>query len=211
MDKIRSKLSIKDNILPVPYWDMTKTGKVLELRVKPSIDQEPAKFRLGIIQIGRIISRIQTLAEQSGSHPQIQLFPNLSENQLAATVFWPGILEGLQRIESENIHRAPLSDADIQAIAGHYDLTLSPDEQLSSDDETNSAFDVVSKSNQPFIWLKVGQFIQDVKEQIEASLSECNLTIEILTAHMPDRQSVNRKVSYKQAKIFVTRKDQFTD
>ena len=87
MDKIRNKLSITDDILPVCYWDITKSGKVLELRVKPSIDQQPAKFRLGIIQIGRIISRIQTLAEQSGSQPQIQLFPNLSENQLAATVY----------------------------------------------------------------------------------------------------------------------------
>lgn len=211
MDKIRNKLSIKDDILPVCYWDITKSGKVLELRVKPSIDQQPGKYRLGVIQIGRIISRIQTLAERSGSQPQIQLFPNLSENQLAAIIFWPGFLEALQKIESEKMHRAPLSDLDLQAVAGHYDLTLTPKELLSSDDESNSAFYVVSKSNQPFIWLKLGQFIQDVTEQIEAARSNCKLTIEILTAHTPDRQSSNRKMSYKQAKIFVTREDQFTE
>lgn len=207
MDKIRNKLNISDSILPETYWDVTKSGKVLELRVRPSIDKAPDNYRLGIIQIGRVISRIQTLAEQSGSQPQIQLFPNLTENQLAAIVFWPGFLESLQRIESEDMHRSPISDMDIQAIAEQYDLTLSPDELLSSDDETNSAFYVVSKSNQPFIWLKVGQFIQELTEQFEASHSNCNLTIEILSAYTPDRQSTNRKKKYEQAKIFVTRVD----
>lgn len=211
MDNIKNKLSIKDSILPVSHWDITKSGKVLELRVKPSIDQQPAKYRLGIIQIGRIISRIQSLAEQSGSQPQIQLFPNLSENQLAAVVFWPGFLEAIQRIESEEMHRSPMSDGDIQRIAGHYDLTLSPDDLLSSDDESRSAFFVVSKSNQPFIWLKLGQFIQDMTEQIKASESNCELTIDILSAHVVDQQTSSQNTSYKQAKIFVARKDQFGD
>jgi len=211
MDKIRNKLSIEDNILPVPYWDITTSGKVLELRVKPSIDFHPGKYRLGIIQIGRIISRIQTLAEQSGSKPQIQLFPNLSENQLAATVFWPGFMEDEQGTKSEEIHRTPLSDSDMQTIAGHYDLKLSADEPLTSDDDTNSVFHVVSKSNQPFIWLKLGQFIQDLTEQVEASPSSCDLTIEILTTYTPERSSSTRKVSYKQAKIYIGRKNQFTD
>lgn len=206
MDKIRNKLKLSDEILPVPYWNITRSGKVLELRVKPSIDSQPDIYRLGVIQIGRIISRIQTLSKQSGSRPQIQLFPNLTENQLAATVFWPGFSEALKRVESEEVHRTPISDEEIKAIAGHYDLTLSTIDTLSSDDETQTALCVSSKSNQPFVWLKMGQFIQELTEQVEASPSAYDLTIEILTPYMPERASSARKGSYKQAKVFIGRK-----
>jgi len=120
-------------------------------------------------------------------------------------------MEDEQRTKSEEIHRTPLSDSDMQTIAGHYDLKLSADEPLTSDDDTNSVFHVVSKSNQPFIWLKLGQFIQDLTEQVEASPSSCDLTIEILTTYTPERSSSTRKVSYKQAKIYIGRKNQFTD
>ena len=206
MDKIRSKLAIKDTILPTPYWDVTKSGKVLELRVKPSIDQQPDKYRLGVIQIGRIISRIQTLANQSGTQPQIQLFPNLSENRLAATVYWPGFLEGLRKTEPEAIHRTTLSDVDIQTIAKHYDFTITADQSLASDDESRSAYFVMSKSNQPFIWLKLGQFIQDLTEQVESVSSNSYLTIEVLTTGLPVRSESDRKKAYKQSKIYVARK-----
>ena len=206
MDKIRSKLAIKDNILPTPYWDITKSGKVLELRVKPTIDQEPDKYRLGVIQIGRIISRIQTLADQSGTQPQIQLFPNLSENRLAATVYWPGFLEGSKRAEPREMHRTSLSDADIQAIAKHYDFTITADKSLASDDESRSAYIVMSKSNQPFIWLKLGQFIQDLTEQMAPVSSDIDLTIEVLTTYLPERSESHRKHAYKQSKIYVARK-----
>lgn len=205
MDKIKSKLSIKDSILPTAYWDMTKSGKVLELRVKPTIDREPAKYRLGVIQIGRIISRIETMAEQSGSQPQIQLFPNLSENRLAATVYWPGFAEGIKTETPKEIRRTPLSDASIRVIAKNYDLAITPDESLASDDGRNSVYYIVSTSNQPFIWLKLGQFIQDLKNQFDASPSSCNLSLEVLNNVEPDKPPSNHQLSYKQAKVYVTR------
>ena len=205
MDKIRSKLSIKDNILPTPYWDITKSGKVLELRVKPTIDREPAKYRLGVIQIGRIISRIKSLSEQSGSQPQIQLFPNLSENRLAATVYWPGFVEGMKTETPKEIRRTQLSDSNVRIIAKNYDLAISPDESLASDDETTSAYFVVSTSNQPFIWLKLGQFIQDLKNQFDASPSSCKLSIDVLNNVEPNKSHSNHHSSYKQAKIYVAR------
>lgn len=206
MDKIRNKLKLTDDILPVPYWDITKSGKVLELRVKPSIDRQPGKYRLGVIQIGRVISRIQTLAEQSGSKPQIQLFPNLTENQLAATVFWPGFPEAIRRAESQEIHHSPLSDTDITTIARHYDFTLSTDQSLTSDDGTNTVLYIVSRSNQPFVWLKLGQFIQEIKEQVETSRSACDLTIEVLTTYSAERSASKRNGHHKQAKVYVARK-----
>jgi len=205
MDKIRSKLSIKDSILPTPYWDITKSGKVLELRVKPTIDREPAKYRLGVVQIGRIISRIETMAEQSGSKPQIQLFPNLSENTLAATVYWPGFEEGMKSNTPKENRRTPLSDAGIRVLAKNYDLAIVPDEALASDDETNSVYFIVSTSNQPFIWLKLGQFIQNLKNQFNASPSSCNLSIDVLNNVGPDNSPSTHQLSYKQAKVYVTR------
>lgn len=205
MDKIRNKLSVTDNILPICYWDITKSGKVLELRVKPTIDREPAKYRLGVVQIGRIISRIETMAEQSGSKPQIQLFPNLSENRLAATVYWPGFEEGMKSETPKEIRRTPLSDAGIRVLAKNYDLAIVPDESLASDDETNSVYYIVSTSNQPFIWLKLGQFIQNLKNQFNASQSSCNLSIDVLNKVGPDNSPSNHQLSYKQAKVYVTR------
>ena len=205
MDRISSKLSIKDSILPTPYWDINKSGKVLELRVKPTIDREPAKYRLGVVQIGRIISRIETMAEQSGSKPQIQLFPNLSENRLAATVYWPGFEEGMKSETPKEIRRTPLSDAGIRVLAKNYDLAIVPDESLASDDESNSVYYIVSTSNQPFIWLKLGQFIQNLKNQFNASRSSCNLSIDVLNKVDPDNSTSNHQLSYKQAKVYVTR------
>lgn len=203
MDKIRNKLNISDSILPETYWDVTKSGKVLELRVRPSIDQAPGKYRLGIIQIGRIISRIQTLAGQAGAQPQIQLFPNLAENQLVATVFWPGFLDNLTSEIAAHPHPSPFTLKQIKQIAEHYGLKLSSGRTDSFEDSDGNTYYVRSITNQPFIWLKLGQFIQELTEQTDISDSRYSLSIEVLTPCAPEQHSSSQMHRYRQAKISV--------
>jgi hypothetical protein len=187
----------------VSYWDVTKSGKVLELRVRPSIDREPGKYRIGIIQIGRIISRLQKLAKHAGSKPQIQLFPNLAENQLAATVYWPDFLEDMPYEKTQNKNLPLLSDRKIEKIAEHYDFALISNNSGASEDEVQVriTYFVLSKSNQPFIWLKLGQFIHDVTDHTKTSDAHEKCSIEVLTAFTPETHSPKRMVSYKQAKV----------
>jgi hypothetical protein len=203
MDKIRNKLKIADTILPVPYWKVTKSGKVLELRVRPSIDHEPGNYRLGIIQIGQIISHLQKLAKHSGAKPQIQLFPNLAENQLAATVYWPGFLEDVPYDKTQKMNQEQLSIKKIKEIAKHYNLALTADISDVSEGEgqVSSTYVVISKSNQPFVWLKVGQFIQDVMEHLIASGACGSCAIDVLTSFSPETLPSKRMISYKQAKV----------
>lgn len=203
MDNIRNKLKISDCILPKPYWNVTKSGKVLELRVLPNIDQDPEKYRLGVIQIGRIISRIQTLTKHSGAQPQIQLFPNLTENQLAATVYWPNVMEDLLLVKPHQKHRSPLSGHLIKRTAKKFGLTLSSESSDSDAKSGDRTFYIVTKSNQPFVWLKVGQFIQSLTEQSDTSDAGQNHFIEVSNSFMPETGKSGKKVRYRQAKISI--------
>lgn len=163
MEKIKNRLKITDSIIPETYWDITRSGKVLELHIRPSIDSQPEEYRLGTIQIGRVISLIQSMAVESDVVPQIQLFPNLAENQLAATIYWPDLL-------TENVKKPPISpsqkqrftETDLNRMSSHYNLFA--EKKSVSDEDTMIRYEVLSRSNQPFIWLKVGQFIQELKE-----------------------------------------------
>ncbi|WP_340106084.1 hypothetical protein [Rhodohalobacter sp. 8-1] len=205
MEKIRNKLDISDRILPKAYWDVKKSGKVLELRVLPSIDQSPEKYRLGIIQIGRIISRIQMLTKYSETKPQIQLFPNLAENQLAATVYWPAFLENMtqEKHNQDQVqdHLPPLTVQCISKYAEHYDLSLSSDSTHTVEDGEMKTYYVVSQSNQPFIWLKVGQFIQDLTEHNDDSDGSSDISIEVPMSYIPEHDASGKKAGYRQVKI----------
>lgn len=204
MQRIRNKLRYTDDLIPTIYWDVTKSGKVIELRVKPCMETDPGCYRLGIIQIGRIISRISSMTTKEGSGPRIHLFPNLSERQLAATIHWPEFLQALPT-KFDAPESVILSEKMLQKITLHHNLSLVPalnleDTGASGDQRT---YTVVSHSNQPFAWLKVGQFIQELSEFSSYSLQDMNLTFEILPAALPEGASSQRKNSYEQLQMSI--------
>lgn len=205
MDKINSKLKISDSVIPGKYWDVTKSGKVLELRVRPTIDQKPEKYRLGVIQIGRLISRIQSLTEDSNSSPQIQLFPNLAESQLAATVYCPDLLEDIPQEAHKSQTDAAITVSDIEQLAAHYNLytEICDDDQPAP--EKGPVLKIVSHSNQPFIWLKVGQFIQDLTDRINSFKNRAEIAIEIDRTYKPERSTSERSVTYQQMTLTLPR------
>lgn len=204
MDKINSKLQISDPVIPGKFWDITKSGKVLELRVRPTIDQKPEKYRLGVIQIGRVISRIQSLSEHSQSSPQIQLFPNLAENQLVATVYWPGLLEDIPQEDQISVTNSTISTTDIEQLAAHYNLNIDKSTNDQSALDTRNILHIVSHSNQPFIWLKVGQFIQDLTDRISTGKNKVTITIEVNRTYKAERSASKRSVTYRQMTITVS-------
>lgn len=168
LNRIKNNLSIKDRIIPVDYWQVTKSGKVLELRVTPSIDRDPEKYRLGIIQIGRIIYRINSFESQGSSKPRIQLFPNLSENQLAATIYWPQLLKSQVDFTSAPKAQKAITLSFISELAGKYNLTVekhphSADSKKQHNNDKTDCYALSTTANQPFAWLKLGQFIEELK------------------------------------------------
>lgn len=203
MNKIENKLQITDSVIPETYWDMTKSGKVLEFRVRPTIDQQPAKYRLGVIQIGRIISRIQSLVIDSDPSPQIQLFPNLAENQLVATVYCPELLEEIpQEIKKDFVHSA-ISVADIEQLASHYNLYTDKSASDQTVRNTEQILHIVSHSNQPFIWLKVGQFIQDLTDRLGSFKNRVAIAIKVDRTYKQERSSSERSNTYSQMTLTV--------
>ena len=207
MERIRNKLRYTDNLIPGTYWDVTKSGKVIELRVKPCMDTDPHCYRLGIIQIGRIISRIRSMNSKEGTRPRINLFPNLSETQLAATIFWPEFLKALpKKIDPSNTNTPPVvSDERLLDIANQYGLSFIPALNLDYIEpvDTHRTFTIVSHSNQPFAWIKVGQFIQELSDLYAQSGADSDLTFEILPAVRPEGASTERKSSYQQIKMSI--------
>ncbi len=167
MNRIKNNLNVKDQITPHDYWQVSRSGKVLELRVTPSIDKNPNHYRLGVIQIGRIIQRIKSLESQSKTEPQIHSFPNLAENQLAATIYWPQLLNTDIHITPQKKGSEPCSPAFLCTLLNKYSLILKkdfPEITLLQNNQELSRFSLLSHTNQPFVWLKLGQFIQEFKE-----------------------------------------------
>ncbi len=178
MQDIKNRIRIRDQILKADYWKVSRSGKVLELRVVDDIDTNPEKYRLGIIQIGRIIYKFESFAKNKVSKPQIQLFPNLTEDKLAATVYWPEFLSSTIHINPLTGTRKNLTLKTLQSISEKYNLSVK-----SRDSDSGSVNDVElwSASNQPFIWLKAGQFIHELIEGYNLNTESINKYIEIIS------------------------------
>lgn len=182
MNKIKTDLSIKDRIIPHDYWQVSRSGKVLELRVIPAIDQDPIHYRLCVVQIGRIIYKIKSFEGNSKTEPRIQLFPNLAENQLVATIYWPQLLNSEIQITPQKKKSETYSATFIQTLLKKYSLILKKySRELTPLQEKHGRcwFAIFSSTNQPFIWLKLGQFIEEfkhlVKNDPEFSLEDVEL------------------------------------
>ncbi|REL33209.1 hypothetical protein DYD21_13225 [Rhodohalobacter sp. SW132] len=162
MTSLKNKLLLNTHVIPADFWNVSKAGKTLEFSVTAHIDINPADYRQGVIQIGQIIRRIEQFARVKNAAPKIQLFPNLAEDQLAATVFWPELLSGGAVTLPKKQPGCLPPPSKIQSIAKVYRFTLKKTDQ---DKGVNSnKWVVCSSSNQPFIWLKLGQFIEHLSE-----------------------------------------------
>lgn len=180
MYRIKDRLRISDRIIPNSYWEETVSGKVLELRVRPSLDKNPENYRLGVIQIGRIIAKIQLLKNNADTSPQIQLFPNLAENQLAATIYWPELLTSAKLNVSASPGVEEVSEKKLKKVINQFNFNIRLHEDSTKNSESTTILGVLSSSNQPFVWLKVGQMVQHLVEQFSLSFQAGSLDIKIV-------------------------------
>lgn len=191
MNRIKNNLCVKDRIIPHDYWQISRSGKVLELRVTSAIDQDPIHYRLGVIQIGRIIYKIKSFESQDKTEPRIQLFPNLAENQLVATIYWPQLLSSDIQIIPQKKKIEPYSDIFLRMLLKKYSLILKkPSRELTplQKKQDRRWFALLSKTNQPFIWLKLGQFIEELKH---SAVSDPQFSLEDVELIKSDRSKTN--------------------
>jgi hypothetical protein len=142
---------------------------------------------------------------EEGTRPQINLFPNLSETQLAATIYWPEFLQAIPYRNAGNDVQIPITEKYLRKIANKYNLWLVPEFNLKDDEaDDRRVYTIVSHSNQPFAWLKVGHFIQDLSEYSSHSQRDMNITFEILPAALPEGTSSERKGSYEQIRMSIS-------
>lgn len=184
MHNIKARIGIKDRILTDSYWQVSRSGKVLEFSVVESIDTNPEIYRLGIIQIGRIIYKFESFAKNKVSKPQIQLFPNLTEGKLAATIYWPDFLSSTVQFNPEPGTKRALTVESLRALSEKYSLSMrfqGSESSTINDCGSKTHVDLWSASNQPFIWLKTGQLIEELMLRFDLSFNSAEEIIKIIT------------------------------
>ena len=166
-------------------WDYRLSGNTLELRVKEDYEVNPEAYRLGVIQIGQILQTIDRHAFEEGQTSQIQSFPNIEESQLVALIR----LQKMYQVSEDNQafngintdSNTPIGTI-LKSIASHYGLFFhnhnggpldTVRQLLESDDQIIAPggyyYSLCTTMDNPFLWLRVGQWIERVNQLLEES------------------------------------------
>ncbi|NBC64088.1 MAG: hypothetical protein GVY07_00320 [Bacteroidetes bacterium] len=200
MKNIIKKLEINDPVIPGTFWQITQSGKVLELRVTAHMERNPDHYRFGVIQIGRIIQKLKSYADCTRSTPQIQLFPNLNEKQLAATVYWPEFFSTHIQ-DSTPSHSTSEFQSALFKIARKHRFKTETHEIRDSAGKHTLVISILSCSNQPFIWLKTGTFIEELRMAAGSLSGDFARIVKLDMDTTGPFQSASGNYHFKQAEI----------
>lgn len=200
----------------IALWDFRISGNILELSVIPDYNTNPDKYRMGIIQAGQVLYAIERLAVSSGQLAQIQSFPNIEASQLVALVRLHRSYDSFHKTHPNGLHQdlnTPVITL-LKSIASHYGLFF----QNQNGKELSRLLDIFhtdqkkiesggyfyslcSTMDNPFLWLKTGQWIERVNQLIKenSSISAPDITFNL---SKEKRESLNRAFpdcSYVQA------------
>lgn len=164
-------ITATDTVFPEKYWQLTRAGKIFELHTTSTIDHKPDHYRLGVIQIGQIIQKIRTQIKNETTRPMIQIFPNISENQLIATVYWPELtnMNNIQiSVPEQKTQDKETVTANLQLWARKNRLILDPIDHVmagsilkkSTPAGTKNLL-LLSESNHLFSWLRIGHWLEE--------------------------------------------------
>ncbi len=187
-------------------WDYRISGNLLELSVNPDYADNPEEYRMAVIQTGRILQSIDHHAHLAGQESQIQSFPNIEASQLVAMVRLHrlyGSSDGKSTSNGKKIDaKIPLSTL-MKSISSHYGLFFH-NHNGSAVQEIHALFEsdnqkieqpgrfysLCTTMDNPFLWLRVGQWIERVNQLLEENNS---VTISAITHKIAreQRESLN--------------------
>jgi hypothetical protein len=171
-----------EQLIPVEeadqQWRYTTTGDTLELFIKAAYTVDEVHYRLGVIQIGQLIQKLEDLSTKQQITLQVQSFPDLNEPRLAARIRFRPMRKDLtsrssveSRTNGHAVKKEPWKKQ--RALASHYGFTIhtadqlprSTDQQIMERYSIDSHLDTASLhllgsvSDHPFTWLKVGRWM----------------------------------------------------
>ncbi|MFU8812323.1 MAG: hypothetical protein ACNA78_05100 [Balneolaceae bacterium] len=163
-----------------PLWSFTISGNMVELRTMYTIDSDPENYRQGVIDIGSVLASIRAMCGEAKSRPSIQVFPNMMDSRLVATIRFsrtqPSGHPQPKRHPLPNGLPATLSlRQKLMRLAESYELIftevnnthLKPFDLLQKPSCT--PFFLGSKGDNPFVWLLVGGWAEEAISYLDRS------------------------------------------
>lgn len=164
------------------------SGDILELSTTVAYHRDPDQYRQAVIKAGQLLQALEYYSVINGRNLMVQSFPNLEETRLIAIARLPED----RSLNREDAHSLLIDDNSIivilKSVASHHGLFFNPatvnsgsvkDLQklatgLPETESLSDYFSLCSTTDNPFIWLKTGQWIELVR-QISALNSHVNL------------------------------------
>lgn len=200
----------EDQTIPL-LWSWDLSGNILELSVPAGIKNEIDKYRLSVLQVGKIIQRIRNSYPDSSEKPSVQLFPNLMDIGLVAVVRAPET--NMLKTSGLSINGKSESFEDLLE-KGRKDFSLNMDEiklteNLQNSIQTDSGeyrtYLLSCSVSNPFVWVRTGYFLELIQNfYTEKLLNKKLKTIEkIDNTTKQELSSILQKNTIPQALIMI--------
>jgi hypothetical protein len=158
-------------------WKYRVSGNILELYVAPQLINQLREYRCAVITIGQILRSLSNKAEKLGSTYIIQSFPSLEVPEIIATIRvedrvensenpFPTLKKELFNYSGEDRLRAIANTYDFDVVKTERPLETNLDFQSF---ENKTWFIITSKQDNPFTWLKLGNWKESM-QYIDASM-----------------------------------------
>jgi len=146
------------------YWNYSVSGKDIELKVLPSFEKEPEKYRIGVIQAGIVIQYFRIKFMNDIDKPLIQIFPSIMENELIAIFRFSSNENISKRNPASYRNKSQKKDLfksdDLITL-----LELPKSSQLNFLDIPKNSLVLCSDTENPFIWLHTGYQAKNLVHQ----------------------------------------------
>lgn len=155
-------------------WKYHISGTVLELSINSPHHLNKRKYRDAVIKIGMAIQALSFKIENAGCSYLIQSFPSLEDIRIVATIRITGEQTPLS-VPSNEDSATTLFDV-MQNLAEKYQFELNhvdeqslPEELVKKHSSDVKWYSLTSQYNNPFTWLKIGNWQELVYYSIEKS------------------------------------------
>ncbi len=155
------------------YWRYHHSGTVMELIVDTPYRKNQSEYRKAIIHVGMVLQALSDMAAKSGQTVLIQSFPSLDDLQVVAAV---RIQRGHSSTNNSGAsagskHSSRSMFSQICAFADKYQLHFEeisrseiPENTEIDPDESFKWYALPSRFDNPFTWLRIGQWKEVVNK-----------------------------------------------